>query len=89
MENQYSIYPSRKMQNVEVDLAGVKTIVDFEVIEIMGEKDLHPSLLGIDWAYDNYVVIYLKKEIMTFEVDGMKATQPLVPYQGPRCIDLA
>jgi hypothetical protein len=69
---------------VELDLDGVKTIVDFEVIEIMGEKDPYPALLGIDWAYENYVVIDLKKETMTFESDGMKVTQPLDRYQGPQ-----
>jgi hypothetical protein len=50
----------------------------------MGEKDPYPALLGIDWAYKNYVVIDIKKETMTFESDGMKVTQPLDPYQGPR-----
>jgi hypothetical protein len=76
-----------RLQNIEVDLVGVKTIVDFEVIEIMGEKDPYPTLLGIDWAYENYAVIDLKKETMTFESDGMKVTQPLDPYQGPRYIE--
>lgn len=32
----------------------------------MGDKDPYPALLGIDWAYDNYGIIYLKKETMTF-----------------------
>jgi hypothetical protein len=27
------------------------------------------------------------KEIMNFEEDGMKVTQPLDPYQGPRYMD--
>jgi hypothetical protein len=45
--------------------------------------------LGINWGYENYTIIDLKKEIMTFEVDGMKVTQPLDPYQGPRYIDPA
>jgi hypothetical protein len=49
----------------------------------MGEKDPYLDLLGIDWAYDNYIFIDLKMEIMTFEVDGMKVTQPIDPYQGP------
>jgi hypothetical protein len=87
MANQYCIYPVGRLQNVEVDLDGVKTMVDFEVIEIMGEKDPYPTLLGIDWAYENFVVIDLKKELMTFEADGMKVTQPLDPYRGPRFTD--
>jgi len=43
----------------------------------MGENDPYPSLLGIEWAYENFFFIDLKKEIMTFESYGMKVTQPL------------
>ena len=62
---------------MEIDVVGVKTVVDFEVIEIMGDKDPYLSLLGIDWDYNNYVVIELKKHTMTFETDGIKVVQPL------------
>jgi len=48
MANQYYIYLVGRLQNVEVDLAAIKTIEKFEVIEIMGENDLYPTLLGID-----------------------------------------
>jgi len=71
------------LQNVEVYLAGVKTIFDFEVIEIMGEKDPYLVVLGIDWDYENYVSIDLKNETINFKSDGIKVTQPLDPYQGP------
>ena len=76
MANQYYIYLVGRIQNVEVDLVGVKTCSYFEVIEIMGENDPYPSLLGMDWDYENFNVIVLKKEIMTFEANGMKITQP-------------
>jgi hypothetical protein len=33
---------------VEIDVSGVKIVVDFEVIEIMGDKDPYTALLGID-----------------------------------------
>jgi hypothetical protein len=72
MENQYCIFPIRRVDNVEIDVTGVKTVAEFEVIEIMGDKDPYPTLLGIDWAYDNYAVIDLKKDTMTFEADGIK-----------------
>jgi hypothetical protein len=39
MVNQYCIYPIGWMKIFEVDLDGVKKVADFEVIEIMGEKD--------------------------------------------------
>jgi hypothetical protein len=84
MENQYYIFPIGRLENVEIDVVGVKTVADFKVIEIMGDKDPYPTLLGIDWAYDNYAVIDLKRDTMTFEVDGIKVVQPLDPYVGPR-----
>jgi hypothetical protein len=84
MENQYCIFPIGRLENVEINVAGVKTVADFEVIEIMGDKDPYPTLLGIDWAYDNYAVIDLKKDTMTFEAEGIKVVQPLDPYVGPR-----
>lgn len=84
MENQHFILPIGRLENVEVDVAGVNTYTEFEVIDIMGDKDPYPALLGIDWAYENYDVIDLKKELMIFEAEGKRVIQPLDPYQGPR-----
>ena len=84
MENRYFIFPVGRLEDVEVDVAGVKTIVDFEVIEIMGDKDPYPALLRIDLDYENYVFIDLKRDTMMFEADGIKVFQPLDPYLGPR-----
>jgi len=83
MANQYKIFPISRLENVEVDLAGVKTVADFEVIEILDDKDPYPTLLGIEWAFDNATIINLKKEFMLFEADGTRVIQPLYPYQGP------
>jgi hypothetical protein len=69
---------------VEIDVAGVKTVANFEVMKIMGDKDPYPTLLGIYWAYDNYSVIDLKKDTMTFEEDEIKVVEPLDLYVGPR-----
>jgi hypothetical protein len=84
MENPYCIFPIGRLKNVEIDVVGVKTVYDFEVIEIMGDKDPYPTLLGIDWAYENYAIIELKKYTMTLEANGIKVVQPLDPYIGPR-----
>lgn len=40
MDNQFCIYPVGRLQNVEVGLDGVKTMADFEVIEIMGDETI-------------------------------------------------
>jgi hypothetical protein len=84
MANQYCIFPIGRLESVEIDVAGVKTVANFEVIEIMGNKDPYPTLLGIDWDYENYALIDLNKDTMTFEVDGIKVVQPLDPYVGPK-----
>jgi hypothetical protein len=42
---------------------GVKIVFDFKVIEIMWDKESYHALLGIFWAYDNYAVIDLNKDI--------------------------
>jgi hypothetical protein len=88
MENQYYIFPIGRLHNVEVDLDGVKTIVDFKVIEIMGEKDPYAVLLDIEWGYENCAIIDINKETVTFESDGMKFNQPFDLYQGPRYTEL-
>jgi hypothetical protein len=82
MANQYCIFPIGMLENVEIDVVGVNTLVDFEVIEFMGDKDPYPTLLGIDWDYDNYAVIDLKRDTITFEADKIKVVQPLDPYVG-------
>jgi hypothetical protein len=84
MANQYCIFPIGRLENVEIYVAEVNTVVDFEVIEIMGDKDPYPIMLGIDWAYNNYALIDLKRDTMTFEADGIKVVQPLDQYVGPR-----
>lgn len=84
MANQYCIVPIDRLEGVEVDIVGVKTYTNFEVIDIMGDKDPYPALLGIDWAFENHGIIDLKKELMIFEEGEVRVTQPLDPYQGPR-----
>jgi hypothetical protein len=49
------------LEKVEVNIEGVKMKDDFEVIEIMDDFDPYPTLLGIDWAFKNNVVLNLKK----------------------------
>jgi hypothetical protein len=83
MANQYCIFPMGRLENAEIDVVGVNIVADFEVIKIMGDKEPYPELLGIDWDYENYAVIYLKKDTITFEVDGIKVVQPLDLYVGP------
>ena len=54
----------------------------------MGGTDPYPTLLGIDWVFENYVAIDLKKELMIFEDGEVRVVQPLDPYQEPRYTEI-
>ena len=74
----------RKTPSVSVDIDGVSTLADFEVIEIIDDSNPYPALLGIEWVIDNDAVINLKKRQMNFEGKGMRVIVPLDPSQGER-----
>jgi len=70
-ENQYYIFLVGRLENVEIDVAGVKNTTNFDVIEIMWDKDPYLALLRIDWAYEKYVSIDLKRDTLMLEANGM------------------
>ena len=70
-----------------IDIDGVHSSADFEVIEIIGDSRPYPALLGIDWAIGNMAVIDLKRRQMTFEDAQIWVIAPLDPFQGPRYIE--
>jgi hypothetical protein len=69
-----------------VDIYGVRTFVDFKVIDIVDDSCPYPTLLGIDWAFNNSTVVGLKKRKMTFEGHGLRVIAPLDPDEGHRYI---
>ena len=54
------------LQGVTIDIEGASTLDDFEVIEIVDDRNPYPMLLGIYWATDMNGVINLKKRKMIF-----------------------
>jgi len=50
-----------KSQGIIVDIEGMSTLAEFEVIEIVYENNPYLMLLGIDWATDMNEVINLRK----------------------------
>ena len=71
-----------------MDIDGVRTFADFEVIEIVDDSCPYPALLGIDWDFNNSTVVDLKKRCMTFERDGLRVIAPLDHDEGQRYIDV-
>jgi hypothetical protein len=84
MANQQAVSPFGRLEHVPVDIDGVRTFVDFEVIEIVDDSCPYPALLGIDWDFNNSTVVDLKKRRMTFEGDGLRVIAPLDPDEGRR-----
>jgi hypothetical protein len=67
-----------------MDIDRVRTFPYFEVIEIVDDSCPYPTLLGIDWAFNNSTVVDLKKRRMKFEGDGLRFITPLYPDEGLR-----
>jgi hypothetical protein len=78
---------------VTIDLDGVCNKADFEVIEIVDDTTPYPTLLGLDWEFENQTIINLKTRKMTFESREYRVIAPLDPSEGerfiePTCLDL-
>jgi hypothetical protein len=69
---------------VPVDIDGVGTFAYVEVIEIVDDNCPYPVLLGIDWAFNNSIVVDLKKRHMNFEKYGLRVIAPLDTNEGQR-----
>jgi hypothetical protein len=93
LANQHIVLPIGRLKGVTIDLDGVHTKVDFEVIEIVDDTTPYPTLLGLDWAFDNPTIINLKTRKMIFESGEYRVIAPLDPSEGerfvePTCLDL-
>jgi hypothetical protein len=53
LANQHRVLPIGRIKGVTVDLDGVGTMVYFEVIKIVDGTTTYPTLLLLDWEFDN------------------------------------
>ena len=67
------VQPIGHISNLVVNIEGMKTRADFDVIEVVGDGGSYPMLLGTGWDNDSMAVINFKKCIMRFEVDNCHA----------------
>jgi hypothetical protein len=93
LANQHRVLPIGRLKGVKIDLYGVCTKVDFKVIKIMDGTTPYPTLLGLDWVFDNQAILNLKMRKMTFESGEYRVIAPLDPSEGerfvePTCLDL-
>ena len=88
LENQQRVIPLGWLSSVPMDLDGVRSLADFEVIEIIDDSTPYPTLLDIDWEFENQAIINLKKKTMSFEGNGIWVIGLLDPALGPRYTEL-
>ena len=88
LSNQQRVIPLGHLSNFPVDLNGVRSLADFEVIEIIDDSTSYRTLLSIDQAFENQAIINLKKKAMSFEGNDIWVIGPLDPTLGPRYIEL-
>jgi len=83
MANQKKIIPMGRLQGVTIDIEGASILVDFEVIEIVDDRNPYLALLRIDWTTDMNGVINLKKRKMIFEKKFLHVVVSLDLEEGP------
>ena len=82
MVNQQKILPIGMLQGVTIDIEAISTQTDFEVIEIVDDRNPYPTLLGKDWVIDMNEVINLKKWNMVFEKTSLRIVVSLDLAEG-------
>ena len=85
--NQAKVHPIGHVSKLVVDIEGIKTHVDFDVIEVVEDGHSYPVLLGIGWANDSMVVINFKKLVMAFKNKDVRVISPMDPLEGCRYIE--
>ena len=53
LANQAKVQPIGHISNLVVDVEGMKTYADFDVIEVVEDGGSYLALLGIGWANEN------------------------------------
>ena len=87
LDNQAKVQPIRRVSNLVVDVKGMKTYADFDVIEVVNGEGSYPILMGIGWANDSMAVINFKKRMMTFENQDIRVIAPMDLNEGRRYIE--
>ena len=82
LANHAKVHPIGCVSNLVVNVKGMKTYADFNIIEVIDGRGSYPALLGIGWANDSMVVINFKKWDMTFNNQDIKVIAPMDPQEG-------
>jgi hypothetical protein len=84
MATHQAVSPFWRLEHVPMDIEGVRTFADFEVIDIVDDSCPYPMLLVTEWDFRNSTFVDLKNRRMIFEGDGLRVIVPLDPDEGHR-----
>jgi hypothetical protein len=87
LENKHRVVPIGRLEGIPLDLDGVRTMEDFEVIDIVENITPYPTLLGLDWAFENQAITILKTKKIIFESREYRFIEPLDPLEGGICVE--
>ena len=87
LANQSKVLPIGQLTQVPIEIEGLRTYADFEVIDIVDDTNLYPALIGIDQAIENQTIINFKKRILTFEDAELWVVAPIDPLDGHRYVE--
>ena len=87
LANQSKVLPIGRLTQVPVEVEGLRTYAEFEVIDIVDDTNPYPALLGIDWAITNQTIIKFKKRILSFEDFEIRMVAPIDPLEGQRYVE--
>ena len=76
-----------RVLHLVVEVEGMKTYADFDVVEVVEGGCSYPALLGIIWSNDSMVVINFKKCVTTFENQDIIVIALMDPNEGRRYIE--
>ena len=87
LENQAKISSIGQGPHLHVEVKGLKTYGDFNVIEIANNVNPYPMLLGIIWTIENLAFINFKESTMMFENRDTRVIYPLDPLEGQQYVE--
>ena len=82
LASQDKVQPIGRVSNLVVDVEGMKTRANFDLIEVVNGEGSYLAPLGIGWANDSMAVINFKKRMMTFENQDIRVIAPMDPNEG-------
>jgi hypothetical protein len=85
--NQHKIILIIHLTRVPMNIDGVSSVVESKVINILDDSKPYPTLIRLEWDFDNQEIINLKRRDMVYDVGDLKVTTPLDPSQGKRYIE--